>query len=57
MQAGKAPIPAGTFAGGDAMTVVRLPVRVPRGAIVGATVERAGGVNAPTVAPFASANV
>lgn len=57
MQAGNAPIPAGTFAGGEAMTVVRLRVRVPRGAVVGATVERAGGVSAPTVAPFASANV
>lgn len=55
MQTGKAPIPAGTFGGGDATTVVRLPVRVPRGAVVGATVERAGGVNAPTTAPFASA--
>lgn len=57
MQPGKAPIPAGTFSGGRETTVVRVSVRVPRGATVGATVERAGGSQAPTTAPFVSARI
>jgi anti-sigma factor RsiW len=45
---------AGLFDGGDA-TVVTLTRPVPRGATVGVTVEREGGVDAPTSAPIASA--
>jgi anti-sigma-K factor RskA len=52
---GGAPKPAGLFAGGGRTTVVRLEQAVPRGAIVAATVERAGGVSAPTQKPFLSA--
>jgi anti-sigma-K factor RskA len=52
---GGAPKPAGLFSGGDQTTVVRLKQMVPRGAVVAATVERAGGVNAPTQAPLFSA--
>jgi hypothetical protein len=44
--------PAGTFASGDGTTVVKLTRMVPRGALVAATVERAGGVQAPTSAPL-----
>ena len=57
MQAGHDPIPVGTFAGGDSMVVVPLRSRVPHGAVVGATVERAGGVDKPTSAPVFSASV
>jgi len=46
------PRPAGLFAGGDRTTIVRLKQMVPRGAVVAATVERAGGVDAPTQKPF-----
>jgi anti-sigma-K factor RskA len=46
--------PAGTFASGDGTTIVRLTRTVPRGALVAATVERAGGVQAPTSAPLFS---
>jgi anti-sigma-K factor RskA len=49
---GGAPRPAGLFAGGGSMTIVRLARPVPRGAVVAATVERSGGVQAPTQAPF-----
>jgi anti-sigma-K factor RskA len=52
---GGAPQPAGTFAGGGRTTVVRLQQTVPAGAIVAATVERAGGVSAPTQKPFLAA--
>ncbi|HEY6963198.1 MAG TPA: anti-sigma factor [Gaiellaceae bacterium] len=52
---GGAPLPAGTFAGGARTTVVQLTVPVPRGAVVAATVERAGGVAKPTTTPFTSA--
>jgi hypothetical protein len=44
-----APKPAGLFAGGSG--VVELTKRVPKGAIVAITVERAGGVGAPTQQP------
>jgi anti-sigma-K factor RskA len=47
--------PAGLFRGGDSTTIVRLAQMVPRGAVVAATVERAGGVNAPTTALVFSA--
>jgi len=43
--------PAGTFAGGKTVAV-RLDRPIPSGAIVGVTVERAGGVRQPTQAPF-----
>lgn len=46
--------PAGLFAGGGT-TVVRLLGRVPSGATVAATVERAGGASAPTTAPILTA--
>jgi len=44
--------PAGLFAGS---TTVRLRGTVPQNAIVGVTIERAGGVAAPTMAPILSA--
>jgi len=46
--------PAGLFEGGE-NGVVRLTHRVPRGATVAVTVERAGGVDAPTQTPILSA--
>jgi anti-sigma factor RsiW len=52
--AGHRPIPAGTFPGGG-NTTVRLPGLVPRNAVVAVTVERAGGVRAPTTSPILSA--
>jgi anti-sigma-K factor RskA len=52
---GGAPKAAGLFHGGSAATVVRLRQPVPRGAVVAATVERAGGVPAPTGTPIFSA--
>jgi anti-sigma-K factor RskA len=45
------PLPAGLFKGGDRTTVVRLQRSVPRGSTIAATVERAGGVAAPTQQP------
>jgi anti-sigma-K factor RskA len=45
--AGKAPLPAGLFSGGGKV-VVRLTRPLPRGATVAVTLERAGGVKAPT---------
>lgn len=42
------PKPAGTFDGGAETTVHRLDEPVPRGATVAVTVERQGGVEAPT---------
>jgi anti-sigma-K factor RskA len=53
--AGGMPRRAGVFAGGDAMTMVPLEQSVPRGAVVAATVERAGGVGQPTQTPILSA--
>jgi anti-sigma-K factor RskA len=47
--------PAGLFKGGDGTTVVRLERSVPRGSMIAATVEQAGGVAAPTEAPILSA--
>lgn len=52
---GGAPKPAGLFHGGSAVTVVQLRQPVPRGAVVAATVERSGGVPAPTRTPIFSA--
>jgi anti-sigma-K factor RskA len=50
---GGEPLPAGTFAGGGRIAVV-LTRAVPRGAIVAVTLERAGGVEAPTTKPLIS---
>jgi anti-sigma-K factor RskA len=44
--------PAGVFRGGDGTTVVAIRPRVPRGSVIGVTVERAGGVDQPTQKPF-----
>jgi anti-sigma-K factor RskA len=52
---GGAPHRAGTFAGGGPMTMLKLGMRVPRDAVVAATLERSGGVDAPTTAPMFSA--
>ena len=51
--AGGQPARAGTFAGG---TLV-LSRRVPAGATVAVTVERRGGVNAPTTKPVLTAKI
>ena len=45
------PRPAGLFRGGSGPSVVRLTRHVSRGAVVAVTVERAGGVDAPTQRP------
>jgi anti-sigma-K factor RskA len=54
---GGKPRRAGVFAGGDGTAVVRLQAPVERGALVAATVERAGGVDTPTQVPLFSARV
>ncbi|HVM16157.1 MAG TPA: anti-sigma factor [Gaiellaceae bacterium] len=46
------PVPAGLFAGGEDVQVVRLDEPVPPGATVAVTIERAGGVEAPTGEPL-----
>jgi anti-sigma-K factor RskA len=50
--AGESPQPAGTFEGGRDDSVAFLARRVPRGATVMVTVEKDGGVDAPTSKPF-----
>jgi anti-sigma-K factor RskA len=45
---------AGLFRGGDPTTIIRLQHPVSRGSTVAATVERAGGVDAPTQSPVFS---
>jgi anti-sigma-K factor RskA len=52
---GSKPIRAGVFAGGDPMTMLPLDASVPKGAVVAATVERTGGVEAPTGQPVFTA--
>jgi anti-sigma-K factor RskA len=52
---GGSALPAGLFSGGGSETVVRLNRTVPRGAVVAATIEHAGGTSAPTQTPFLSA--
>jgi anti-sigma-K factor RskA len=52
---GAAPRKAGMFDGGGSTTVVRLERSVPKGSTVAATMERAGGVDAPTEAPVFTA--
>ncbi|MBV8081161.1 MAG: anti-sigma factor, partial [Actinobacteria bacterium] len=44
-------MPAGTFGGGRTV-VVHLRGKVPSGAVVGVTVEPAGGSQQPTTQPF-----
>jgi anti-sigma-K factor RskA len=44
--------PAGVFRGHDGTTVVAIHRRVPRGSVIGVTVEHAGGVGQPTRKPF-----
>jgi anti-sigma-K factor RskA len=46
---------AGTFEGGSGMSMLKLGMQVPRGAVIAATVERDGGVDSPTQKPFVSA--
>lgn len=53
--AGSSPKPAGLFAGGASATTVRLRGTVPQHAVVAVTLERAGGVRAPTTTPILSA--
>jgi anti-sigma-K factor RskA len=52
---GGKPQRAGTFDGGAGMTMVKLGMRVAPGSTIAATVERHGGVDAPTTKPFLSA--
>jgi anti-sigma-K factor RskA len=52
--AGRNPRPAGTFAGGAKHSTLFLSRRVPPDATVMVTVEKAGGVAAPTQKPFLS---
>jgi anti-sigma factor RsiW len=49
---GERAYPAGTFRGGGATTVVKLRHDLPKGARVGVTLERAGGVKTPTSQPL-----
>jgi anti-sigma-K factor RskA len=55
MTPGVKPVPAGVFSGGDSSTMVPLEAAVPAGSTVGATVERAGGADAPTATPILTA--
>jgi anti-sigma-K factor RskA len=48
--------PAGLFGGGDDASVVELSRRVPRGSVIGVTVEKAGGVPQPTQKPFVASS-
>jgi anti-sigma-K factor RskA len=52
---GGAPRKAGLFRSGGSMTMVPLAESVPRGALVAATMEHAGGVDQPTEKPVFSA--
>jgi anti-sigma-K factor RskA len=52
---GAKPIRAGLFHGGSSVTLVPLDENVPAGSVVAATVERSGGVDAPTGTPVLSA--
>jgi anti-sigma-K factor RskA len=52
---GDTPRRAGTFAGTGGMAMVKLGMKVPRGAVVAATMEKAGGVDAPTSKPLLEA--
>jgi anti-sigma-K factor RskA len=52
---GSNPIRAAVFKGGGSMTMVPLDEMVPAGSMVATTVERAGGVDAPTDSPVLTA--
>ena len=52
---GGTPRRAGLFDGSGSMTAVSLDESVPKGAVVAATMERSGGVDAPTETPLFSA--
>ena len=52
---GSKPVRAGVFDGGEPAMMVRLGTMVPSGSVVAATLERAGGVSAPTSRPVFSA--
>ena len=52
---GSKPVRAGLFKGGGSMTMVQLDETVPTGSVVATTVERAGGVDAPTDSPILTA--
>ena len=49
---GKTPKPAGLFDGDDRRDLVLLDRKVPENAVVAVTVEKDGGVDAPTMKPF-----
>jgi anti-sigma-K factor RskA len=52
---GGTPQPAGMFNGSGGTAMVHLAMKVPRGAMVAATIEHAGGASAPTSTPIMSA--
>lgn len=52
---GGKPQAAGTFVGGHGLATVHLGMKVPRGAIVAATLEHAPGADAPTSKPLLTA--
>jgi anti-sigma factor RsiW len=52
---GGKPIKAGLFDGGESSTMLTLDRMIPAGAVVAATMERQGGVDAPTESPLFSA--
>lgn len=54
---GGKPHRAGLFDGGRGTTMVKLQMHVPRGALVAATMERDGGVDAPTGKPLLTAQL
>jgi len=49
---GGAPVSAGLFPGAPTTTAILLELAVPEGAVVGVTLERAGGAEAPTMDPL-----
>jgi anti-sigma-K factor RskA len=49
---GDPPHRAGTFKGDGGVAMVKLGMKVPRGAVVAATMEHAGGVDKPTEKPL-----
>jgi len=53
--AGSAPRRAGLFTGGDAASSLSLRGKLPAHAVVAVTLERAGGVSAPTTTPLVEA--
>ena len=55
IQPGSKPVRAGVFHGGDPMTMLPLGTSVPIGSMVATTVERSGGVDAPTSPPILTA--